>query len=149
MAATIVKFRHNDIQTIVNFLDQALREHLSISKERNCVLAILSRITSSTLIFPQCYELKGIKYDPHKFIAQGGYGAVYQGTDLSMCIKLMKQLNTGALTSWIKEVILWAHSSHPNVLPFLGVFLKGQIDSPQPCLVSPFMKNRNMKDYVA
>ncbi|KXN81904.1 Tyrosine-protein kinase CSK [Leucoagaricus sp. SymC.cos] len=149
VAATIVELEHDDIQTIVNFLDQALKERLSISEERNRVLAILSRITSSTLIFPQRYELKGIKYDPHKFIAQGGYGTVYQGIDPSMCIKLMKQLNTGALTSWIKEVILWAHSSHPNVLPFLGVFLEGQINSPQPCLVSPFMKNGNMKDYAA
>ncbi|KXN81902.1 Mitogen-activated protein kinase kinase kinase YODA [Leucoagaricus sp. SymC.cos] len=121
VVATVVELKHNDIQTIVNFLDQALKEHLSISEERNRVLAILSRITSSTLIFPQRYELKGIKYDPHRFIAQGGCGAVYQGTDPSMCIKLMKQLNTGALTPWIKEVILWAHSSHPNVLPFLGI----------------------------
>ncbi|KXN89682.1 Mitogen-activated protein kinase kinase kinase 5 [Leucoagaricus sp. SymC.cos] len=149
MAAAVVQLKQDDIQTVVDFLDQALKEILTITEERNRVLAVLSRITSSTLIFPQRFELKGIKHGPRKFIDEGGCGTVYQGADPTICIKLMKRLDTGALMPWIKEVILWAHSSHPNVLPFLGVFLEGQSDSPQPCLVSPFMKSGNLKNYAA
>ncbi|KXN89687.1 Serine/threonine-protein kinase CTR1 [Leucoagaricus sp. SymC.cos] len=124
----VVEFEHDEIQTIVNFLDQ---------------------ITSSTLIFPQCYELRGIKHGPRKYVAKGGCGTVYQGADLTICIKLMKRFDTGTLTVWVKEVILWAHSSHPNVLPFLGVFLDSQNNPPQTCVVSPYMKNGNLRDFAA
>ncbi|KXN92522.1 Alpha-xylosidase [Leucoagaricus sp. SymC.cos] len=146
VAMVVAEFEHDEIQAIVNFLDQALKERLTIAEEQNRVLAILSRITSSTLIFPQRFELTRIKHDLRKFIDEGGCGTVYQAADPTICIKMMKQLGTGALM--IKEVILWAHSSHPNVLPFLGVFLEGQ-DPPRPCLISPFMKNGNLKTYAA
>ncbi|KXN85808.1 hypothetical protein AN958_10815 [Leucoagaricus sp. SymC.cos] len=149
VAAAVVQLKQGDIQTMVDFLDQAVKEILTITEERNRVLAILSRTTSSTLIFPRRFELKGMKHGPRKFIDEGGCGTVYQGADPTVCIKVMKRLDTGALMPWIKEVILWAHSSHPNVLPFLGVFLEGQSDSPQPCLVSPFMKNGNLKTHAA
>ncbi|KXN90939.1 Serine/threonine-protein kinase HT1 [Leucoagaricus sp. SymC.cos] len=149
VAAAIVELGHDEIQTLVNYLDQAVKDNLSIPEERNRVLAILSRVTSSTLIFPQRYELKGISSrSPRKFIVEGGCGTLYQGADPTMCIKMMKQLDIGTLMSWVKEVILWAHSSHPNVLPFLGVFLEGHSDSPQTCLVSPFMKNGNLRNYA-
>ncbi|KXN84892.1 Cytokinesis protein sepH [Leucoagaricus sp. SymC.cos] len=136
----------DDVRPIVDFLDQALKDHLSISEERNRVLAVLSRITSTTHVFPQRYELKNVRYNPQP-IAEGGFGNVYQGVDTTLCIKVMKRLDPGVLTPWIKELILWAHSSHPNVLLFYGVFLEGPIESPQTCLVSPFMKNGNLHDY--
>ncbi|KXN84857.1 Alpha-xylosidase [Leucoagaricus sp. SymC.cos] len=67
VAMAVVEFERDKIQTIVNFLDQSLKERLTITEERNRVLAILSRITSSTLIFPQRYELRGIKTPTKKF----------------------------------------------------------------------------------
>ncbi|KXN84000.1 Serine/threonine-protein kinase HT1 [Leucoagaricus sp. SymC.cos] len=148
VTATVEEFDHDDIRVIVDFLDQALKAHLSISEERNRVLALLSKITSLTHIFPQRYELQGIKHGPRRYIAEGGCGTVYQGADPTICIKVMKHLDSGALAPWIKEVILWAHSSHPNILPFLGVFLEGPSGSPQTCLISPFMKNGNLHDYA-
>ncbi|KXN85983.1 Ribosomal protein S6 kinase alpha-5 [Leucoagaricus sp. SymC.cos] len=147
VAEMVAELESNDIRLVVDFLDQALKDHLSISDERNRVLAILSRITSATHIFPQRYELNGVKYRPEP-IAEGGFGNVHQGVDTSMCVKVMKRFDPGALTPWIKELILWAHSSHPNVLPFYGVFVQGAKGSPQTCLVSPFMKNGNLRDYA-
>ncbi|KAF5361836.1 hypothetical protein D9756_002616 [Leucocoprinus leucothites] len=147
MAAT--KLQPDDTRTFVDFLDLALKDHLSISEERNRVLALLSRITSSTRIFPQRYELKGIKYDS-KPLAEGGFGKVYQTPDQHMCVKVMTQADHKASAEWIKELILWAHSSHSNILPFYGVFLESKNDSSSQyiCLVSPFMKNRNLQDYA-
>ncbi|KXN91137.1 Mitogen-activated protein kinase kinase kinase 2 [Leucoagaricus sp. SymC.cos] len=43
-----------------------------------------------------------------------------------------------------KELTLWAHLSHPNILPLYGVFT---IDL-QPALVSPWMPNGNLQRYV-
>ncbi|KXN92514.1 Serine/threonine-protein kinase HT1 [Leucoagaricus sp. SymC.cos] len=130
VAMVVAEFKHDEIQAIclLSFMLplKALKECLTIAEERNRVLAILSRITSSTLIFPQCYELRGIKYDPHKHLAEGRCGI-----------------------AWVKEVILWAHSSHPNILPFLGVSLDGQSNPPPTCLVSLFMKHGNLRDYAS
>ncbi|KXN89686.1 Tyrosine-protein kinase CSK [Leucoagaricus sp. SymC.cos] len=81
IAMAIVDLERDDVQTVVNFLDQALKERLTIAEERNRVLAVLSRITSTTLIFPQRFELTGLKQGPRKFIDKGGCGTVYQGAD--------------------------------------------------------------------
>ena len=43
------------------------------------------------------------------------------------------------------EAVLWKQLKHPNVLPFLGVFLD---TSERPCLVSPWMENGNLTRYV-
>lgn len=45
----------------------------------------------------------------------------------------------------IKELTLWAHLSHPNILSFYGVFhlpKDGKI-----CLISPWMENGNLHEY--
>ncbi|KAF5362327.1 hypothetical protein D9756_002589 [Leucocoprinus leucothites] len=136
----------DDTRILVDFLDLALKNHLSISEEQNRVLALLSRITSSTHIFPQRYELKGIKYHACP-MAEGGYGTIHRGTDLNVCVKVMTQVDPKALTPWIRELIVWAHASHPNILPFCGVLLENVNNSQRICLVSPFMKNGNLHDY--
>ncbi|KAJ3571074.1 hypothetical protein NP233_g3990 [Leucocoprinus birnbaumii] len=147
VAKAVTELKDDDIRTLVDFLDLTLRNHISISGEQNRVLALLSRVTSSTHIFPRRYEIKGIKYDP-KPIASGGYGTVHRGTDINACVKMMTQVDSKALTPWIKEMILWAHMSHPNIVPFCGVLLENVNDTRRICLVSPFMKNGNLNAYA-
>jgi serine/threonine protein kinase len=151
---------------VLSVLFKALKDHITLSNERNRMLALLSRITSSTRIFPQRHELKGIKYCPLP-IAEGGFGKVHQGlSDPNICIKVTTRVDPTALTvfflsilhaifriymiwqclqGYVRELIVWSHSSHPNVLPFYGVFLD---EAQQICLVSPFMKNGNLQDYA-
>jgi serine/threonine protein kinase len=49
------------------------------------------------------------------------------------------------LQSFVKELIVWAHASHPNVLLFYGVFVD---EFKRICLVSPFMTKGNLRDYA-
>ncbi|KAJ3555492.1 hypothetical protein NP233_g12196 [Leucocoprinus birnbaumii] len=141
-------FKTEDIRTLVDFLDLVLTDHLSKSEERNRTLALLAKITSITHLFPRRYELKAIRYHPRP-IAEGGYGTVHRGMDVDVCIKVMTQVDPKALTPWIRELILWAHLSHPNILPFYGVLLKEVDGSQRICLVSPFMKNGNLNAYAS
>ncbi|KAJ3564998.1 hypothetical protein NP233_g7927 [Leucocoprinus birnbaumii] len=129
-AAAAVELLPNDIQTLVDFLDLTLKDYVLKSEERNRALALLSKLTSLTQTFPQCYEVKGIQY---------------QSAPIA---EVMSRLDTSALTEWIKELVLWSHSSHPSVLPFYGVFLESTGQSQRICLVSPFMKNGNLHDYA-
>ncbi len=45
------------------------------------------------------------------------------------------------------EAIMWSHLSHPNLLPFYGIYHPherlGSV-----CLVSPWMQNGNINDYL-
>ncbi|KAJ3561671.1 hypothetical protein NP233_g10053 [Leucocoprinus birnbaumii] len=147
VVAAAVELLSNNIRTLVDFLDLTLKDYLLKSDERNRVLALLSKLTSTTRTFPQCYKVTGVKYQPVP-IAEGGFGTVHRGLDLNMCVKVMSQVDTSALTEWIKELVLWSHSSHPNVLLFYRVFLKSIGQSQRICLVSPFMKNGNLHDYA-
>ncbi|KAJ3566369.1 hypothetical protein NP233_g7051 [Leucocoprinus birnbaumii] len=138
----------DDIRNFVDFLDMTLKDHLTLSNEQNRTLALLSKITSSTHVFPRRYKLKAIQYHS-KPMAEGGYGTVHRGTDLDVCVKVMVQVDSKALTSWIKELVLWAHMSHPNILPFCGVMVENHTSAQRICLVSPYMKNGNLCNYVA
>jgi hypothetical protein len=76
---------------------QALKNHITLSDERNRVLALLSRITTLTCIFPHRYELKGITYHTSP-IAGGGFGTVHRGvSDPNICIKVMTKVDPEAL----------------------------------------------------
>ncbi|KAF5361880.1 hypothetical protein D9756_002596 [Leucocoprinus leucothites] len=92
-----VELESDDTRALVDFLDLALKDHLSISEEQNRVLALLSRITSSTHVFPRRYVIQGIKYDPRP-MAAGGFGTVHRGTDINVCVKVMTQVDPKALT---------------------------------------------------
>ncbi|KAJ3570473.1 hypothetical protein NP233_g4376 [Leucocoprinus birnbaumii] len=137
----------DDIRALVDFLDLVLTDYLLKSEERNCALALLAKVTSTTHIFPRRYELKAIRYHPRP-IAEGGYGAVHRGVDVDVCVKVMSQVDPKALTPWFRELILWAHLSHPNILPFCGVLLDKVNGSQRICLVSPFMRNGNLNTYA-
>jgi serine/threonine protein kinase len=43
---------------------------------------------------------------------------------------------------------MWAHASHPNILPLYGAFYESGNEIPQLCLVSPYMKNGVLRDYA-
>jgi hypothetical protein len=85
---------------------KALKDHITLSDERNRVLALLSRITTSTRIFPQRHELKAIKFSPLP-IAEGGFGKVHRGSsDPSICVKVTTKVDPTALTVFFTFRIL-------------------------------------------
>lgn len=46
----------------------------------------------------------------------------------------------------MKEIIVWAHLSHPNILPFYGVYLDDELQ--RICLLSPWMEKGNLREYL-
>ncbi|KAJ3571502.1 hypothetical protein NP233_g3710 [Leucocoprinus birnbaumii] len=127
VAAAAMELLPSDIQTLVDFLDLTLKDYVLKSEEQNCVLALLSKLTSLTQTFPQCYEVKGIQYQPVP-IAEGGFGTVHRGSDLNMCVKVMSRLDTSALTEWVKELgVPQEHRSIPENLPCVSFHEEWQL----------------------
>ncbi|KAJ3563072.1 hypothetical protein NP233_g9178 [Leucocoprinus birnbaumii] len=141
--------RPDILPDFVDFLDLTLREHNCTVRDRTRVLTLLLDIVSSgtRTILPRRLELSGIKYNPCH-IAKGGSGLVHQGVDLDVCVKVCQNVDQRALTLWIRELVLWSHMSHPNILPLLGVLIERTSVLEQFSLVSPFMKNGNLCEYA-
>lgn len=136
------------------------------SEEWKRVLSLFCKLAKFSQVYPQCYELRGIQYDLSP-IAEGGFADVHKGNyrGQAVCLKIVRQFTARALrvsvavaTGWIiyllyyteqmyiKELALWSHLSHSNILPFYGVYSID--DSQKICLVSPWMENGNLHDYL-
>jgi serine/threonine protein kinase len=58
----------------------------------------------------------------------------------------LKCLYTGLIyiQEFSREALIWRQLSHPNVLPFFGLYyLENRL-----CLVSPWMENGNMMEFL-
>ena len=99
----------------------------------------------------------------------GRFGEIYKGRsrNQAICLKIIKVNrktpikpllkvslfdafnNRKCLTSqaFFKEALLWGHLSHPNILPFYGIYhlkdRRGRIS-----FISPWMENGNVTEYL-
>jgi serine/threonine protein kinase len=112
---------------------------------------------------------KFIKTAEHP-IVQGGFGDVWEGRygDKRVAIKALRIYKEGDVQKtrkvthpaflipltppanyhhqvFCKEVVMWRKISHPNIVPFLGL---SEALVPL-CMVSEWMPNGNVQDYVA
>ncbi|KAF9450882.1 kinase-like protein, partial [Macrolepiota fuliginosa MF-IS2] len=115
------------------------------------ILDVLCSLAKLARVYPLCYTLKNIRLSATQPLAAGGYADIYKVPykDQTMCIKVLRLFGddrTQALIS-VREILLWAHVSHDNVLPFYGIYLGEDVG--RPCLVSPWMENGNLHEYLA
>ncbi|KAG6907970.1 hypothetical protein DXG01_006695 [Tephrocybe rancida] len=72
-------------------------------------------------------------------ISSGGFGEVYMADyqGKAICVKV----------TFSREAVVWGQLSHPNILPFYGIH---RLNDPlnRMCLVSPWMFNGNIHDYL-
>ncbi|KAJ3573705.1 hypothetical protein NP233_g2270 [Leucocoprinus birnbaumii] len=132
------------VQQLADFLDLTLRDYLTDANEQADAQVLLSRVIASTQTVPRRLIIDRIPYNTNPK-GVGGFGTVHQGIETNICVKVMQKK---ALAAWARELIVWAHSWHPNLLPFTGVFFEDVDGIPHICLVSPFMKNGNLHDYA-
>lgn len=79
--------------------------------------------------------------------SSSGERACYSSAPL-LCITIRPVDNVVVFwTTQALEAIIWAHLRHKNILPFYGVFLFGHM-SPRLSLVSPWMEQGNLSDYL-
>ena len=57
-------------------------------------------------------------------------------------------LTKGHFQEFSSEAVIWRQLSHPNVLPFYGVY-KLDRNPPRVCLACPWMENGNLVQFLA
>ncbi|KXN82314.1 Serine/threonine-protein kinase HT1 [Leucoagaricus sp. SymC.cos] len=144
-----------DAQHFVDFLSKVLDDAtLTMTRDQTKqMLSLLLRLSRLFQVFPASYELRGIECDLNKPIYEGGFGYVCKASHKGhiVCVKAVRlfqrQDSTKQLQALAKELILWSHLSHPNVVPFYGVWVPDTAVA-RICLVSPWMESGNLAQYL-
>ncbi|KAF5356813.1 hypothetical protein D9756_006742 [Leucocoprinus leucothites] len=142
--------QQEDSQIMADFIDTVLQESNILNTKRHHLLRMLCKLASSAGAYPKSYELGDVLYDPQECIGQGGYADVYKGSHQQriVCVKVFRRAqDEHSLNAYVKELTMWAHLSHPNILPFYGVYLTKEAPS-RPNPVSPYMRKGNLSTYA-
>ncbi|KAK1216725.1 Rho guanine nucleotide exchange factor, partial [Marasmius sp. AFHP31] len=144
------------------------------SQLRSSILTVMIRLSKLSGLHPKGLLLQDVRKLGRHPIAAGGFGDVWKGIigqseseEQLVCLKVSKvyvksdldalfkvchpwlvkvSLHESEEQEYLREAIMWRQLKHRNVLPFLGSFyLK---DNSQFCLISPWMENGNLLQYL-
>ncbi|KAJ7737465.1 kinase-like domain-containing protein [Mycena maculata] len=109
----------------------------------------LVRLSKASGLHPTCFRLSGLEKEGEQ-VGGGGYGDIWKGAVEGRCVavKAMRIFRDGdvkdALRGFGREAAVWRQLSHPNLLPFLGLYF---LDT-RLCLVSPWMEDGDLVGYL-
>ncbi|KAF7366110.1 Protein kinase domain-containing protein [Mycena venus] len=90
------------------------------------------------------------EYLKARHICRGAFADIWKGVvkSQSVAVKVMRLFRdvdiNFALQEFGREALIWRQLSHPNLLPFLGIYY---LDT-KLCLVSPWMANGSLTEYL-
>ncbi|KXN80802.1 Cytokinesis protein sepH [Leucoagaricus sp. SymC.cos] len=138
------------------YLDQVLDEENPIDfeeKTQKRIFSLLSGLSKSAQVFPARCKLTAVQCNLNIPLHQGGFGYVCKGiyNSHTVCVKAVRlyaeeKASARFLRAQAKELILWSHLSHPNIIPFYGVWVPDE--TAQVCMVSPWMANGDLNRYL-
>ncbi|KAF8211584.1 kinase-like domain-containing protein, partial [Mycena galopus ATCC 62051] len=110
----------------------------------------LLRLSGKCGLHPTCFTLTGLEKIGRQ-VAGGGFGDIWKGSvgGQIVAVKSMRQFTDDDVAVSLKklgrEALIWRQLSHPNLLPFFGLYM---LDS-RLCLVSPWMDNGDLKHFLS
>lgn len=140
-------------------MDANFKRHLIVAEQR---------LSKKSGLYPTCFQLDHIQLAGEYPVAAGSFGDIYKGTieNQNVCLKVIREyqvsrvdylmkvsnsisvftssLNTHVMKRLSHEAILWRQLSHPNLLPFYGLYLFCS----RPCLVAPWLENGYITKYL-
>ncbi|KAJ8077351.1 Rho guanine nucleotide exchange factor [Marasmius tenuissimus] len=118
---------------------------------RSKICSTMVHVSKKTGFHPKCLMIEKIEVVGEHPVDGGGYADIWRGRlgQSLVCLKILRIFKEPEIQQVVKdcmpEAVLWKQLKHPNVLPFLGIFLD---TSRRPCLVSPWMENGNLTRYI-
>ncbi|KAF5351104.1 hypothetical protein D9756_008399 [Leucocoprinus leucothites] len=143
-------------QTMVEFLNKVLgSDHDLPLDQRRRLLHLFTKIIKSAQVYPKSFLLTGVMCSLAGIPRGrgGGFGEIFVGKlkCQPVGVKVVHLHKNGTtpkeiLRAHAGEFALWAHMSHPNVLPFYGVCLSKE-GTLRICIVSPWMEAGSLAMY--
>ncbi|KAJ7430454.1 kinase-like domain-containing protein, partial [Mycena galericulata] len=118
-------------------------------KSRPLLSKALVRLSRASGLHPTCFSLSGLQKVGDQ-VAAGGFGDIWKGLveGHRVAVKVMRIFRDvdvkAALKEFGREAVIWRQLSHPNLLPFLGLYFLGS----RLCLVSPWMEGGDLVRYL-
>ncbi|KAH7908821.1 kinase-like domain-containing protein [Hygrophoropsis aurantiaca] len=147
----IFALRDDEAQSIIDLL-QTLIDHPILEKSQKSLFVHgLIRLSVKSCRYPRSFILKGIEIDP-KPSATTAFSDVHRGCarGQQLAVKKIRFVGEDATESILKdyarEAAIWSHLSHPNLLPFYGIFYTDE--KSRIALVSPWMEHGDLKQYL-
>ncbi|KAF8074585.1 kinase-like domain-containing protein [Lyophyllum atratum] len=117
------------------------------------LIVATQRLAGRSGLYPTCYELTDITAIESLPVHDGGFTDIYKGSfkGRPVCLKVVPKSDDASearMQRWLKdcskESILWGQLSHPNLLPFYGIYrLRGQI-----AFIAPWMEYGDVTEYL-
>ncbi|KAK1227557.1 hypothetical protein PQX77_009467 [Marasmius sp. AFHP31] len=148
-----------DAQTWLDKLQQLIDDpKLDVtSRLRSLMITWMIRLSKRSGLHPKSLFIQNVRKLGKHPVAAGGFGDVWKGVinqsesgEHLVCLKVSKVYEKSDLDAlfkrYLREALVWRHLKHQNVLPFLGIFYSK--DDGQFCLISPWMDNGNLLQYL-
>ncbi|KAJ7828964.1 hypothetical protein B0H13DRAFT_2213778, partial [Mycena leptocephala] len=141
-------YRGTDAQGLLDFLQDCLDLDL-FSVVKPVICKALLRLCRASGLHPRCFALTGLQKVGQQ-VAAGGFGDIWKGLvrGRSVCVKIMRLFQDGDIQAVLKEfsqeALIWRQLYHPNLLPFFGLYYADN----RLCLVSPWMENGNVMEFL-
>ncbi|KAJ7715427.1 hypothetical protein B0H14DRAFT_2413158, partial [Mycena olivaceomarginata] len=93
---------------------------------RRRIFKALIRLSGDSKLHPRCFDLTGLQQE--RLVARGAFGDVYTGLlrGQPVAIKVMRVFEESDIDALLKdfgrEALIWLQLSHPNLLPFFGLY---------------------------
>ncbi|TFK41745.1 kinase-like domain-containing protein [Crucibulum laeve] len=149
---SILRKKGESAQQIIDLLQRVLDYPQLAAPLKRRLLVLLLRLSRKSGLYPKCFTLKQVERGESPMTA-GHFGDIWKGKFQSrnVCLKIIKMYEKSRvdhlLAAFSREAIVWGHVSHPNLLPFYGIYhledAYGRL-----CLVSPWMENGNVNEYL-
>ncbi|KAJ6573451.1 kinase-like domain-containing protein [Mycena vulgaris] len=147
-----LKARDDQAQKLLDLLQDILDYPLLDAHIRPILLKALLKLSAKSGQHPRCFALSEMQLIGHQ-IASGSFGDVWKGTvlDETVSVKVMRVFQKDDVQTLLKEFYreapIWRQLSHPNLLPFFGVYYLEETRT-RLCLVSPWMEKGNIARYL-
>ncbi|KAJ7644800.1 kinase-like domain-containing protein [Roridomyces roridus] len=140
------RFRDASAQWLLDLLQDLLDYDADIPPAaRRRIFKALIRLSDHSKLYPRCFTLTDLEQERH--VDGGPFSDVYHGylRGHSVAVKMMRVFEQSdieaALKRFGREAIIWRQLSHPNLLPFYGLYQLRQ----RLCLVSPWMEKGQIR----
>ncbi|KAJ7040984.1 kinase-like domain-containing protein [Mycena alexandri] len=145
----IMASRGSQAQELLNLLQDLLDlDSFSIVKPLMCkTLVVLSQKSG---LHPRCFPIMELQKVGQQ-VDGGGFADIWKGLvrGQSVSVKIMRIFRkdevAAVLKGFSREALIWRQLCHPNLLPFFGLYkMEDRL-----CLVSPWMDNGNIMQYLS
>ncbi|KAJ6482414.1 kinase-like domain-containing protein [Mycena sanguinolenta] len=140
--------RGAEAQQLLDFL-QDLLDLDSFSGIKSLIFQALRQLSRPSALHPRCFALSGLQRLGEQ-VTGGGFGDIWKGIvgGQTVCVKVMRIFGSSNIEAALKEfgleATIWRQLSHPNVLPFFGLYYaKNRL-----CLISPWMEDGHIIDFL-